>query len=368
MGPVLGPGSQRVTDITDRDVEELLAEGVIDADTANRIREYLRDRGAPDRPGAGGTTLPAFDLAHAAYYLGAAVILFALGWFAIQAWERHGGWPLAGVALLYAALFGALGQSLWRRGWRVPGGLLFTAVIGMTPLFVFAVQAGLGVWPGPSEAWPQPYYEAVNGHRITIELATIAVALLVIRVKPFAFHAAALAAAAVALAIDLGPLLVGPVGTEEAQQTVTLTAGAVLMGAAYLVDHRTREDYAFWLYLGGLLPYWSLLTALHHGDIRYPLVNLAFIGLAVLIRRRVFLVAGALGVFIHLMYLAGEVFEDSLLFPVALSVIGLAFILGGVAYARSQDRIRAWLLARLPASWVDSLPQQRGQAAAGPVP
>ena len=173
-----------MTDITDRNVEELLAEGVIDADTADRIREYLRDRGAPDRPGKGGTTLPAFDLAHAAYYLGAAVILFALGWFAIQAWERHGGWPLAGVALLYAALFGALGQSLWRRGWTVPGGLLFTAVIGMTPLFVFAVQAGLGVWPGPGEAWPQPYYEAVNGHRITIELATIAVALLVIRGWP----------------------------------------------------------------------------------------------------------------------------------------------------------------------------------------
>lgn len=353
--------------LTEHDVAELVAEGVVDAPTAERIRAYMRGRPAegPETGADTGPLVPTFDLAHAAYYLGAAVILFALGWFALEAWQRHGGWPLAGVALLYAMLFAALGQALWRRGWRVPGGLLFTAVIGMTPLFVFAVQSGLGIWPGPGETWPQEYYEAVNGHRIVIELATIAVAIAVIRLRPFAFHAAALAAAAMALALDLGPLLAGPFGTEAAQQTVTLTAGATLMGVAYILDQRTREDYAFWLYLGGMLPYWSLFSSLYYDAVRYPVVNLAFIGGAVLIRRRVFLVAGAVGVFVHLMYLAGEVFEDSLLFPVALSVIGLGFVLGGVAYARRQDRVRAWLMDRLPPAFVESLPQQRRKEALG---
>lgn len=352
-------------DITDPDIAELVDAGVIDAATAARIRAYVASR-APraSRADGGDRPSPSFDLAHAAYYLGAAVILFALGWFALEAWDRYGGWPLAGVALAYAALFAGLGQSLWQRGWRVPGGLLFTAAIGMTPLFVFAVQSGLGIWPGPGEPWPNEPYEAVNGHRLTIEAATIGVALLVIRLRPFAFHAAALAAAAVALAIDLGPLLVGPLSTDEAQQLVTMTAGAVLMGVAYLLDHRTDEDYAFWLYLGGMLAYWVLLTGLHLEEVRYLLVNLAFIGVAVLIQRRVFLVAGAVGVFIYLMYLANEVFQDSLFFPVALSVIGLAFILGGVAYAKRQERIRAWILDRLPPSWAESLPQERGRPAA----
>ncbi len=80
---------------------------------------------------------------------------------------------------------------------------------------------------------------------------------------------------------------------------------------------------------------------------------------AIVIRRRVFMVVGALGVFVYLMYLAGEVFRDSLLFPVALSAIGLAFVLGGVRYARSRDRVRAWLLRRLPEGVSRGLPQNR---------
>lgn len=352
--------------ITERDVEELLAAGVIDDPGAARILAYLAERrfqrGDPDR--SGGPTLPTFDLVHAAYYLGGAVILFALAWFASEAWQRYGGWPLAAVAAAYAAFFAIVGQLLWQRGWRVPGGLLFTAAIAMTPLFVFAVQSGLGIWPGPEEMWPPETYDSVNGHRVTIEVATLGAALLVIRLRPFAFHAVVLAAAAVALAWELGPLLVGPLSTEEAGQSAIVVAGGLLMGAAYLVDHRSREDYALWLYVGGVLSYWPLLTALHYDGIRYLVVNLLFIGLAVLIQRRVFLAAGAVGVFVYLMYLANEVFRESLLYPAALSGIGLLFILAGVTYAKRQARARAWLLSVLPASWVDSLPQNRTRAAA----
>lgn len=306
----------------------------------------------------------AFDLAHAAYWLGAAVILFALAWFASEAWQRYGGWPLAIVAAAYAGLFAGLGQLLWER-WRIPGGLLYTAAIAMTPLFVFAVQSGLGVWPGPGEPWPQEPYLTVNAHRVTIELVTLWVALIVIRVRPFAFHGAVVAAAVYALAIDLGPALVGPLATDEAQQVAIMTAGLLLLASGYLLDRRTGEDYAFWLYLGGLAGYWFLLTALHHEQVRYLLTNLFLIVLAVLIRRRTFLVAGGLGVFVYLMYLAGEVFRGSLLFPVALSVIGLAFILGGVAFAQRQDRVRSWLLDRLPASLQAGLPQSRARGGHG---
>lgn len=352
----------RELDTTERDVEELLAARVIDNATADRIRRYIAERGSGRDVPVGVPTLPSFDLVHAAYYLGGAVILFALAWFAAEAWQRYGGWPLAGVAAAYAAFFAIVGQLLWQRGWRVPGGLLFTAAIAMTPLFVFAVQSGLGVWPGPGETWPPETYEVVNGHRVVIEVATLGVALLVIRLRPFAFHAVVLAAAAVTLAWELGPLLVGPLGEEEAQQTLTIVAGGLLIGAAYWVDHRTPQDYALWLYLGGLLSYWPLFTALHHDGIRYLVVNLFFIALAVLIQRRVFLAAGAVGVFIYLMYLANEVFQDSLLYPAALSGIGLLFILAGVAYAKRQVRVRTWLLDRMPASWVDGLPQNRRPA------
>ncbi|NIP83504.1 MAG: hypothetical protein GWM90_31460, partial [Gemmatimonadetes bacterium] len=187
--------------ITDRDLAELRDAGIIDAGTADRIRAWSagrapRDADAADEPGW-------FDPARTAYYLGAVLILFALGWFALEAWKRYGGWTLAGVALAYGALFAWLGDRLWRGGERVAGGLLFTAAAGMTPLLVFSVQAGLGVWPDAAARAGPEHYRALAGHRVVMEAATILVLLLAIRLRPFAFHAAALAAAVVALAFDL---------------------------------------------------------------------------------------------------------------------------------------------------------------------
>jgi hypothetical protein len=44
------------------------------------------------------------------------------------------------------------------------------------------------------------------------------------------------------------------------------------------------------------------------------------------------------------------VFKDSLLFPFALSLIGVAVIAVGLFYYRHQDQIAAWLEARIPDS------------------
>jgi hypothetical protein len=42
------------------------------------------------------------------------------------------------------------------------------------------------------------------------------------------------------------------------------------------------------------------------------------------------------------------VFKDSLLFPFALSLIGIAIIALGLYYHRHQDAARAWVDAHLP--------------------
>lgn len=341
--------------ITERDVAGLQAEGIIDRETAARIRAWAGTEAGPTAHGEGSGW---FDPARAAYYLGALLILFALGWFALEAWRRYGGWTLAGVAVAYAALFAILGERLWRGGWRIPGGLLFTVAAGMTPLFVFSVQAGLGIWPEPPAPGPA-VGTSYSAHLVAIEVATILVFLATIRLRPFAFHAAALGAAFIALAIDLSPLIAGPLTVDDARTTLSLVMGLGLIGAAFLLDRRTGEDYSLWLYLAGILAYWVPFSANHVEDTRYLVVSLLAMVTAVLIRRRAFMVVGAVGVFVHLMYLAAEVFRDSLLFPVALSGIGLLFVLGGVAYARRQDRIRGWLIDRLPPGVRGGLPQNR---------
>ena len=64
--------------------------------------------------------------------------------------------------------------------------------------------------------------------------------------------------------------------------------------------------------------------------------------------RRVFAVFGVIGISIYLGDLANKVFRDSLMFPFALSLIGVAVIAAGLLYHRNQAAIGAWLAARLP--------------------
>ena len=75
-----------------RELDQLVDAGVIDATTAQRIAAHLARAGA-DRPG--------FDLSHTAYYLGAIVVMSALGWFMGEAWARYDGWVPTLVATSY---------------------------------------------------------------------------------------------------------------------------------------------------------------------------------------------------------------------------------------------------------------------------
>ena len=54
------------------------------------------------------------------------------------------------------------------------------------------------------------------------------------------------------------------------------------------------------------------------------------------------------GISIYLGHLADVVFKDSLLFPFALSPIGIAVIAAGLFYHRKQEAIATWLAAHLP--------------------
>ena len=66
--------------------------------------------------------------------------------------------------------------------------------------------------------------------------------------------------------------------------------------------------------------------------------------------RRVYAVFGVIGIAIYLGDLANKVFKDSLLFPFALSLIGVAVIAAGLLYHRNERAIAAWLSAHLPAA------------------
>ena len=80
----------------------------------------------------------------------------------------------------------------------------------------------------------------------------------------------------------------------------------------------------------------------------YCTMNVLLLFVAVFLDRRVYAVFGVIGISFYLGDLSNEVFRDSLLFPFALSLIGVCVIAAGLLYYRHQTAIATWLETKLP--------------------
>src|SRR5262249_44923515 len=80
----------------------------------------------------------------------------------------------------------------------------------------------------------------------------------------------------------------------------------------------------------------------------YCLLNVGLLLVASILMRRTYAVFGAIGISIYLGHLADVVFKDSLLFPFALSLIGIAVIAAGLFYHRKQEATAQWGGVHLP--------------------
>ena len=322
--------------VVKKDLEWAASMGVIDDAQAEALWQALTEQ-AVDRP--------KLDLIHVAYYFGALLVIGAMGWLMGEAWEAFGGGAIFLISTLYAAAFVVIGSMLWRRGgFRVPAGLLITMAVCMTPLAVYGLQRWLDMWGFDDPGQYRDFHPWIRGGWFTMEVATIATGLIAIRFFRFPFLSAPIACVLWYMSMGLTPILAGSADFDwEQRRLVSLWFGLAMIAGAYVIDHRTKEDFAFWGYLFGLIAFWSGLTLLGSDSelskFFYLLINLALIWISVFLRRRTFLVFGALGVFAYMGHLA-EIFEDSFLFPFVLTAIGLAVIFLGIQLKRHAARVK----------------------------
>ncbi|MBK9201995.1 MAG: hypothetical protein IPL73_06090 [Candidatus Obscuribacter sp.] len=121
------------------------------------------------------------------------------------------------------------------------------------------------------------------------------------------------------------------------------------------------EDYSWWGYFFGVLAFWvpmSLLdTGSELGKLGYFGINLVMVLMSVVLARKVFLVAGAIGCVGYIGHLLWTYFSGSLAFPVALIACGIGIIYLGVAYRRNQASIEGFVLGLVPAGIRARLPR-----------
>lgn len=306
---------------------------------------------------------PVFSFTNTLYYFGGMLAIGAMTLFMNLGWELFGAWGVFALALGY--LVGALSVAghLLRRDLRTPAGILATLAVCLVPLAVWAFQSGIGLWPEGGPDNYRDYHRYIDWRWLTLELATLAAAVVLLWRYKLPFMVMPVAVTLWYLNMDLAHMLMQKDGYDwPFTRKVSLVFGLATCAVAMWVDLRTRrateaedrQDFAFWLYIFGAIMFWGGLSLSNSNSelnkLLYALLNVGLVFLGAAIGRRIFTVLGALGVAGYLGYLAYRVFEDSLLFPFALSLLGLGVVALGIWWQRNETAIHARLVNWLPAA------------------
>jgi len=324
--------------------------GVIDDAALARLEAFFAARGAPIEARA------RFDAVNLLWHAGALIVLGAMGLFSTEAFGLWGAKALLATAVIYAVVFTVAGAYLWKaRDLRTPGGLLVVCAVGMAPLAIYAAQALAGHAPEGAHAGYHDFYVWIKDSWLPMEFGTIAAAALALAFFPFPFLTMIIAFALWFMSMDLVPWIVDAESfTWDQRAKVSMAFGALMLAAAWLVDlvRWKNGDFAFWLHLFGLMAFWGGLTEQHSGDefgkAVYCFVNIGLVALSLVLMRRAYAVFGAIGVSLYLGHLAYDVFKDSILFPFALSGLGVALIGFGLLFHRYGPRANAALAELIP--------------------
>jgi hypothetical protein len=312
-----------------------------------------------------------FDLTHLMYYAGALLVMGAMGWLITETWERLGGSGIFLVASAYALFFLAVGLWLWfRKGFRIAGGLFVTLSVWMVPLMTYGLQRWLGVWGGDDPGSYHDFHRWIRGGWFAMEVATLIAGAAALRFVRFPFLTVPIAITLWYMSMDATPIIVQMFATAPDtadfwnwRLNVSMVFGLAMIVFFYAVDRLTRRDYAFWGYLFGTVAFWGALSNMEsHGELSkavYCLINVVLLGSAVYLRRRVFLVFGAIGVFLYLSHLAHMVFHDTIAFSIVLTVIGIALLWFGTWLHRNGKRMEEKAMAALPPMLRRARPAER---------
>jgi len=329
------------------ELDGAVREGILSSAQADRLAAFLA--------GSAAATEPRFTFVHVLYYLGGMIAIGAMSLFMTLGWNALGGWGGFFISVCYAVL--ALALTHWlleRKRLSVPAGILATLAVVMVPLAIFFAQMALGYW-GENKPY-RDYHVFIDWRWLMMEFGTLAVGAILLWRYRFPFMLMPIAVTLWYMSMDLVPYLLGAdvVYDWEIRKLISLWFGLAMVLVAFWVDLRSRfsRDYAFWLYLFGVLTFWGGLSLMESGSewgkLIYCGINVAMILLGAVLGRRVFAVFGGLGVAGYLGYLSYKVFKDSLIFPLALSALGLAIIGLGVLWQRREAQVSARLRGFLP--------------------
>ncbi|MGQ3892678.1 DUF2157 domain-containing protein [Legionella sp. CNM-4043-24] len=318
---------------------------ILDAKQADALINFIKQQ--PEQEAG-------FNFANVLYYFGGLLAIGAMSLFMNLGWELFGGWGIFFLALIYGAAALLLTNHFQRKNHIIPAGICATFAVVLTPLAVYGLQIAMNWWPDSTHFNEYNYF--VKWQWIYMELATLAVGCILAYIYRYPFMIMPVAVTLWYMSMDVAVLIGGDYYSFELRSMVSMYFGLLMIGLAFWVDVRSEgtRDYAFWLYLFGVMAFWGGLSCQSSDSelskFFYLCINLLMIGVGVVLVRRVFVVFGAIGCCYYLGHLAYQVFVDSMMFPFALTIIGILIIYVGTLWQKHEARLTEKAQAMLPDS------------------
>lgn len=330
--------------ISRKDLDDATAAGIIDHQQAETLYSFLKDLKQNEA---------SFNFTHVLYYLGGMIAIGAMSLFMNLGWESFGGWGIFWISLAYGGIGLKLSAHFEKKDYLVPAGICATFVVALTPLAIYGFQQAMGWWP--EGAAYREYHRYIRWHWLYMEFGTLAMGTILAWRYKYPFMLMPVAVTLWYMSMDIAVMLAdGGRADYLLRALVSLYFGLSVTLLAFWVDIRSRKtkDFAFWLYIFGVMTFWCGLSLQKStGELSklvYFCINLAMIGTGAVLMRKVFVVFGAFGVAGYLGHLAFRVFRDSWFFPISLTAIGLAVVYLGILWQKHESSLTVKLRTMLP--------------------
>jgi len=323
-----------IMNVTKKKLVDAVEANIISPQQADALYEFLEIQ---------SQNIPTFTFTHVLYYLGGLIAIGAMTLFMNMGWESFGGLGILSISALYAGAGLKITNTLSAKNLTIPAGICATFVVCLTPLAIYGLQQWLGAWPDDSVY--RDYHRYIKWHWLYMELGTLAIGTIVAWKYKYPFLVMPIAITLWYMTMDIAAMISGGDIAWELRKLVSLYFGLLMICLAFWLDIRSRHkaDYAFWVYIFGVIAFWGGLSLQYSDDelskFIYFCINLLMIGVGVLLIRRIFVIVGALGSCGYLGYLASDVFKDSWIFPMALTAIGLVIIYLGIQWQKHEKVI-----------------------------
>lgn len=288
------------------------------------------------------------------FYLGALIAISAMTWFMNLGFQWLGSGGVFLISLSYALIFLILGRSCWDKpGLRLPAGLLITMAVCMVPLAIYSLESYYNIWPQKAPGHYPDFYHFFRASWVWMELGTILAGVVALYFFPFPFLTAPIFCAAWFFTMDFALQIAGEDSGWDKRAWFSMGFGALMVILGFGIDRKKLPEYSFSAYFFGTIAFWGGLNILtwERGEgfkFAFFVINVIMMFLSIILKRTIFMVLGAIGLFAYLAYLAGNIFQDSVAFPFVLSFIGLVIIYLGFLYQRNIKWIEKNVLDTLP--------------------